>query len=317
MKKIILSLLVVLNWNLKAQLPEMDFDVLWNNSLANAAPAPAGWITTNLLTSVLISSLNPVSVTPYTASSCSGNTSMRIETKVYGTRGILASYVPDTAGFAFSGNVVVTDPTPLKDGFAFTQRPTHLVYCVQTQPAAGDTSGIRFRAWKTTGGVRTYIASVTETFSSSSPVLSMETHTLSISYTSTLTPDSAGFYVASSFKFPASGLVIRKGAKQGSYIVVDGILLGTNIGLKETAVDKIDLTVFPNPANHTTVQFKTESEEAYRYQIFDVTGREQAAGHFSDRKALLSTQHFNSGIYFYTILNSNGQNLKTGKLIIN
>lgn len=317
MKKFILFSIVVLNLNAKAQNPEMDFDVLWNNSLANAAPAPAGWITTNLLTSVLISSLNPVSVTPYTVSSCSGNTSMRIETKVYGTRGILASYVPDTAGFAFAGNVVVTDPTPLKDGFAFSQRPTHLVYCVQTQPANGDTSGVRFRLWKTTGGVRTYIASVTETFTSNSPVLSMETHTLPISYTSTLTPDSAGLYVASSFKFPASGLVIRKGAKQGSYIIVDGLMLGTNIGLQETGINQIDLNVFPNPTHHSMVQFKTESNDAFSYQIRDVTGREQTVGYFLNGKAILHTEHFNSGIYFYSILNSKGQNLKTGKLIIN
>lgn len=315
-KSLLLICSILFGFNGKAQLPELNFDVLWNNSLASSTVAPSGWITTNLLTSVLISSLNPVSVFPSTVS-CTGNTSMRIETKTYPTRGLLATNVPDTAGFAFAGSIVVGNPTPLKDGFAYTQRPTHLVYCVQTQPAPGDTSGIMFRLWKTTNGIRTYISTVTETFTSASALPTMVTHTLPIEHANTLTPDSAGFYVASSFKFPSSGLIIRKGAKIGSYIAIDGLTLGVNIGINETAINLIDLNVFPNPSHQPFITMQTENTEATRYYISDVSGREITTGVFESGKAIVKTQDYNSGIYFYKVTNAQGQYLKTGKLIIN
>jgi hypothetical protein len=315
-KRLLFALSIFASLFGKAQIipADLNFEGTWTNATFGSTVSPNGWVTTNVLTSPLVSTLNPITVTQVTAA-CSGTAAMRIETKKFATVGILSSNIPDTSGFAFTGILNVGAAVNIIDGFAYTARPNKMVYCVETQPTLGDTSGIQLVLWKSVGGVRNFIGFAGERYFS--PITSSTSKTVTVVYTSTLTPDSASIYIGSSFKFPSSGLFIRKGAKIGSTIIIDNIIIGTNIGLNESYINAIELSVFPNPSNKGVVEFKTESEVAKKFVIQDIAGRPITEGYFENGKAILNTNVYQTGIYMYSILNASNQNVRTGKLIIN
>ncbi len=315
-KRLLFALAVFVSLIGKAQIipADLNFEGTWNNVVLGDVPSPNGWVTTNVLTSPLVSSSNPVTVTQVTAA-CSGTAAMKIETKKFVTVGVLAGSIPDTAGFAITGAVVFSPSAKIVEGFAYTNRPNKMIFCVETQPASGDTSGIRLLLWKTVNGVRNYVGIAEEKFTAA--ITSLTSKTINVIYTSTLTPDSACIYFGSSFKFPNSGIVIKKGAKIGSTITIDNIIIGTNIGLNESYINAIELSVFPNPSNKGVVEFKTENEAAKKFVIQDIAGRPITEVYFENGKAVLNTNGYKTGIYIYSILNASNQNLKTGKLIIN
>ncbi len=321
-KRLLFALAVFTSLIGKAQISSVDlnFDGVWPSGFFGSASTPSLWVTTNVLTSPIISPTatpNPTTVTQST-NACNSGSSMQVETKRFPyNSSLISAYVPDTSGFAFTGSISFGTTIVIKDGFAYTQRPNKMIFCVATQPAVGDTSGIQLLLWKSVNGVRVYVGAAEERYTSTTAISSLSSKTLNISYFSAQTPDSACIYVASSFKFPTSGLFIRKGAKIGSTITVDNILLGINIGLNESYINAIELAVFPNPSNKAVVEFKTESEAAKKFVIQDIAGRPITEGYFENGKAVLNTNVYKTGIYIYSILSASNQNLRTGKLIIN
>jgi hypothetical protein len=312
-------ILIVFGVIAKAQIGDVDlnFNGVWPAGSFGAAATPSLWVTTNLLTSPLVSTSNPTTITQSSVN-CDSPFSMKIETAYFPVNSsLISAYVPDTSGFAFTGSINFGTTVQIKDGFVYTQRPNKFMYCVETVPAAGDTSGIRLILWKWTGTNRNIIGFAEERYTSANPVTSMSSRTLNVAYTSTLTPDSACVYIGSSFKFPNSGIIVRKGAKPGSRITVDKIELGINIGVNENELNLIPLTVFPNPSNGSEVAFKTESDLASYYIIRDLMGKEVKRGNFENGTAKIQTKILAEGIYLYNVFGTEQQLLKTGKLIFN
>lgn len=312
MRKILLSIFSIVSLGFLAQV-DVNFDGTWPPGSAYPASDPQGWISTNVLTSAFASASNPTSVTQST-NNCSGGFSMLVETKKF-TLGALAGLVPDTCGFAFTGTVAITfSGGQLVDGFAYNQRPTEITYCYQAEPAANDTAGISAVLWKWNGSSRTYIGAAKNLYSTTNNT--MANGTLTIAYSSTLTPDSMAIYVASSYKFPSNGTSIRKGAQLGSKMYVDNIQFpASTVGLSASAKNEIGLNVYPIPAT-SNVYFEASNNDANRIEIIDLTGKQINSVGFNNNRIKLDVADYHSGIYFYSVKNSSGKTLKTGKFSV-
>ncbi len=314
MKKLLLLTTSLFSLGTFAQAPDFTFEGTWSNSTFGSVADPTGWVTSNLLTSFLISSSNPITTTQGTAAGnfCQGLAGMRLETKKMQTVGLLAGTIPDTCGFAFSGSIA---GTVLKDGVAFTQRPLQLTYCYNTTLVGGDTSGVGIRLWKWQGGTRVFVATGTNTYIANSPA-GMTNQVINLNYLNNLIPDSALFLVGSSYKFPINGLNLRKKAKVGSTITVDNFATaGTFVGIKERTVGELALNVFPNPAN-TFVRFATENADATSLEIYDITGKIVSTHTFENGKIQVALSTYQSGLYVYKVYDNSKQLLKAGKLTV-
>jgi hypothetical protein len=311
MKKLLLLAASVISLQASAQLPSLSFEGAWNNSTLGSAPDPTGWASSNILTSFLISASNPTTTSQSTLA-CNLVASMRIESKKMQTVGALAGSIPDTCGFAFSGAVVGTS---IKDGFAYTARPTQMTFCYNAAPVSGDTAGVGVRLWKSQGGTRIPVGSGVLKYAANSPA-GMTNQTITIAYTSTLTPDSAVILVGSSYKFPSVGLVLRKGAKIGSVITVDNFnFVVPSVGLNEKSIGDLALNVYPNPAS-TAVYFSTTDENATKMVVYDVTGKVILSQAFENGKSVLNVADYNNGLYLYKVFTKSGEVAKAGKFTV-
>ncbi len=311
MKKLILLAASLMSLQTFAQVPNLDFEGTWNNSTFVSTPDPTGWATSNILTSFIISSSNPVTTTQSTLA-CQALAGMRLETKKMVTVGALAGSIPDTCGFAFTGAV---PGASIKDGFAYTLRPIRLTFCYNATPALGDTSGVGVRLWKFQGNARVPVGSGVLKYSTNSPA-GMTSQTLNIVYTNTLVPDSAEILVGSSYKFPSAGIIIRKGAKLGSVITIDNLaFVQTTTGLNEKSVGELALNVYPNPASNN-INFSTTDDAAVTATIIDITGKIIQTSTFENGKLNLNVTNFNSGLYLYKVYDKNNQVLKAGRFTV-
>ncbi|MCX8081610.1 MAG: T9SS type A sorting domain-containing protein [Bacteroidia bacterium] len=308
MKKIFTTVFLLMLAGVKAQLPSLSFEGTWPASPFNAAPDPSGWVTTNVLTSPFISSSNATTTTQHTLA-CNGNASMRIETKTFVTTGMLSTYIPTIAGFGFAGQIVTFPSVALRDGFPYNSKPTSVSYCYIAQPQPQDTAGVRILLWRY-AGTRNYIGFAEKKYTTSNNSLANET--LTISYTSTLTPDSMGIYVASSFKFPTSGFTIRDGAKPGSILILDNITFNIS-GLNDYS-SNIKFNVFPNPANQFLF-IQSDNIQKKNAVLVDLTGKVIFKSYFEDRLKIL-TEKFEEGLYILQITDENGKPLVNRKINI-
>jgi hypothetical protein len=292
---------------LRSQTPDYFFEGTWPASPFNAAPDPSGWVTTNVLTSPFISSSNATTTTQHSLA-CQGNASMRIETKTFVTTGLLSSYIPTVAGFGFAGQITTLPSFALRDGFPYTSKPTSISYCYIAQPQAQDTAGVRILLWRYSGSGRNYIGFAEKKYITSNSSLTNET--LTISYTSTLTPDSMGIYVASSFKFPTSGFTIRDGAKAGSLLIIDNITFNST-GIHDYS-SQIKFNVFPNPSNQFLF-IQSDNSQKKHAALYDLTGKLVYKSSFEE-KLKIFTEKYKEGLYILHISDDTGKILASKKI---
>jgi hypothetical protein len=88
------------------------------------------------------------------------------------------------------------------------------------------------------------------------------------------------------------------------------------VGVKEMKEAKAEVSVFPNPAS-SVVNFNTNSVEAYKVTVYDITGKAVATDLFEDNKSRLNISSLNSGMYLYTITGKSNQVLNSGKFNVN
>jgi hypothetical protein len=93
----------------------------------------------------------------------------------------------------------------------------------------------------------------------------------------------------------------------------------TEIIPSTTGVDNIsvndEMRVYPNPVSeHVTFALPTETENV-TVALYDITGRLAKQVTFSGKEVTIEKGDMANGIYIYTVT-SEGQNLKTGKIIV-
>ncbi|MBA3681056.1 MAG: T9SS type A sorting domain-containing protein [Bacteroidetes bacterium] len=77
----------------------------------------------------------------------------------------------------------------------------------------------------------------------------------------------------------------------------------------------VDMIVYPNPSN-TNVNFATENTDAKTVVVYDVTGKMVEKQNLTEGKLRLNVSDYTNGLYIYSIIGSNNQAIKTGKITV-
>ena len=79
-------------------------------------------------------------------------------------------------------------------------------------------------------------------------------------------------------------------------------------------INDIKVSVYPNPVQNQ-INFELSTSN-YAVRIIDITGKTISHTSSTANKLKVNTSSLNNGIYFYTILNDNGNVITTNKFIV-
>lgn len=87
-------------------------------------------------------------------------------------------------------------------------------------------------------------------------------------------------------------------------------------GIAKQDVSAAEIQVYPNPAS-SQVNFAVPGKTAKEVKIFDITGKLVETKVLSEGSLKLDVTAYGKGLYLYSILNLNGETIKTGKITVN
>jgi hypothetical protein len=128
-----------------------------------------------------------------------------------------------------------------------------------------------------------------------------------------LTPNyAAGTVDSFSVMFSSS----KGGGVQGSVLHVDGVRFGYKATTAiNTVADNIRLELFPNPVSDVlTIVADTDAKDL-TFELLDVTGKVIASKALNGAKNTLDCSEFQTGSYFYRVVNASGT-VKNGSVAI-
>jgi hypothetical protein len=111
--------------------------------------------------------------------------------------------------------------------------------------------------------------------------------------------------------FPPTTLTETVVAINKAYLAPPASTLSVN----EPGKQAIDLSVYPNPSS-ASVYFVTENQSPKDVMVFDVTGKLVEKQSFVNGKLKLDVSGYNNGLYIYSVVNNNGETLKSGKVAV-
>ena len=87
------------------------------------------------------------------------------------------------------------------------------------------------------------------------------------------------------------------------------------VGIDEN-VNNIAVKVFPNPATNI-INFKVNSTDKIKIELYYILGKNIYAGTYrSSNQLTLDVSSYNSGFYFYKVIDAKGAAVKTGKFTV-
>ncbi len=86
-------------------------------------------------------------------------------------------------------------------------------------------------------------------------------------------------------------------------------------GIASNNNNSVSMSVYPNPSN-TNVNFATENTDARTIAVYDVTGKLVEKQNLIEGKLKLDVSAYTNGLYIYSLIGSNNQALKTGKITV-
>ncbi len=89
----------------------------------------------------------------------------------------------------------------------------------------------------------------------------------------------------------------------------------STLSVNESGKQFIELSVYPNPSS-AYVYFATENHSPKDVMVFDVTGKLVEKQSFVNGKLKLDVSAYNNGLYIYSVVNSVGETLKSGKVAV-
>lgn len=313
MKQLAFFLLVCLISLMGFSQPTFDFEG-WNGTGVNENPN--GWVTGNLLVNILLQGNQQSVFKVNGADAHSGTYAMKIVTVPVVTNP-LPSILPNPIGIAATGKSSGLD---FKMGFPFTGMPETMEFYYKYAPiSAGDTASayILFTKWNvnkkdTIGGGLLNLSSAVNSYTAAS---------VTMHYISTTTPDSAIIL------FSATTNRCLTCGKAGSTLYIDDVAFKGNVtGIKDNELAKYHIKLYPNPAKDF-ISVKVSDPNAYKVNIYDLSGKQldsyllnganTTVTSKTDEKAqVITTLRYNSGLYFYSIVDSNNFSLYRGKFTI-
>lgn len=305
MKKLILLLFVTASSVCAFAQTTMDFETWSGND-------PQGWVSGNAI--MLLG--NPQSVFKETlaANVHGGTSSMKLVTVTL-TNNPDPTSIPDPMGAAFPG-VVNMSPLGLKDGFPYTARPATASFWYKYTPVGGDSSSCFVMLSKWNGTSRDTIAVGGLVMMGAAAYTQGNINLIYDGAFSSVFPDSMRLY------FSATCYTSLNCGTAGSTLWVDDITFTGWNGMNEP-VSSEGVTLFPNPAvDHVTISVDA-LESAASVIAYDAAGKAVASASLTaptngtnNKTGKINTSALSSGLYSYSIIDTNGNSLRSGKFSV-
>ena len=235
----------------------------------------------------------------------SGNSACKLQTQSVNLLLIGAITVP---GIVNSGTLSLdlASGAPVFGRIPFTAMPTDFTFFYKYAPVNGDTAAVLcyFTKWNTAtnsrdtiGGGGTFINGTVSSFTQMSVPITWLTGAPS--------PDSVQmFFISSAGVAP----------QINTSLIIDDVNMVLPIGVSESYKSN-DISIYPNPATDV-VNFSSKNDQPVSVDIFDFVGKKVASQSFKNGKVSFSVSELPSGVYMYTILDSEGLEVKSGKFSV-
>jgi hypothetical protein len=316
MKKLLLSLSAIAFLALptvKAQYINPDFETWTHTDSSFSGPAyddpntgigVSGWQELNFASNLALGS-SPLSVFKESSDSVvmpyHGNYCAKIKTVHLSEQSISLAkgFLPDTIlGIIFTGSVDVFAQTALTKIPFNTAAPANYKFWYQYYPIGKDTAFcyVLFSRHDTTiAAGKVAINAAANTWTGASVNL----FTLKSGL-----PDSVSITYSSSSYFKP---------QVGSEFYIDD---ATNTGIPSIFGSNDNVVVYPNPARNEITISISGTYQVNCTEVYDITGKLVGAYTIHNNLLTINTQSFNSGMYFYRLLDNTGNQLKTGKFTV-
>lgn len=195
-------------------------------------------------------------------------------------------------------------------GFPFDQKPLVLKGWYKYQPSGGDTATITvmLTKWNTSSNTRDTLGGGLKFFRNA--VSTYTQFTVPLLYNFLETPDTAAIAIySSSLLNPVIG----------SKFFVDELefypVSGTSVN--EIGAPKDETRTFPNPSSSSISIDLSKTKDAGTIIVFDILGKEIAKSSVNESGNKINVSGFNSGLYFFQIINKSNQVIDSGKFSVN
>lgn len=255
---------------------------------------PTGYWSTNNLISDFGVGTNPF-VTKETEDKVAGQYAAKIVSGVWGDLPI--------GGYIGVGEFSINVADPLKSyqtGAPYTGKPSKLVGYFKYAPVDGDVCDIYtyLTKYNPNTGKRDSIAYAG--YNTGETVADYTLLELDFEYYQDVTPDSM-FTVFTSSKFAAPPEYI---AGNGSTLFVDNFFFEFGTGIYSPIASSYKVNVFPNPTTEF-LTFEKQDSKQVELVIFSVDGKKVYSKTFNNLKHTFNVSSFNSGLYYYQIIENN------------
>jgi Secretion system C-terminal sorting domain len=309
----------------KAQNADLTFDQAWVLGALYPASEPVGWVSSNVLTSGLISfPNNPTTVIKSTSFFNSLPNSAQIITKKV-IPGILSSAgFNDTSGFMISGKLVTAPALNIVLGYSYAVKSAQLDFQYNYQPTSLVDRGLVSVVFlKRNGAARDTIATGYTILTGSPSTTAFQTGSVLINYRNIngSAPDTAIIGAASSVgsikNLLGSLSILAPAASLNSTLYLDDLSFsGIVSGVKTISEEKSLSVNFNNNSETLDVNVSSNYIGFTKIKIYDVTGKMIASKNITANAHKLDVKELQTGLYLYSVTDKADKNLKSGKMVI-
>jgi hypothetical protein len=209
-----------------------------------------------------------------------------------------------------NGNIevdVIGQTFEITGGTNVSQRIAYMNCWVDYQPQGSDAGLMSIQAYKNGIGVGGSDSLIGEATISNDGTNGFEGFAMPLNYTDgTTIPDRILIAFASSED--------AFGGVDGSIMYVDDVTIST-VSVKDTKANSHTVKCYPNPAT-SVLNLLSMNNERLSLDIYNITGQKVLQQFFTS-KGKADLGGLNSGVYFYTVSNTEGEIIKQEKLVIN
>jgi hypothetical protein len=187
-------------------------------------------------------------------------------------------------------------------GAPYAFNPTSFSFYYKFSPVSGDTAVVEavFTKWNTSTNSQDVLCDAMAFITASASSFTLKN--VPLNYVMPGTPDTLTLMFGSGY----NALHVN------TTFIVDNVMMNMTVGLEDQAPVLYKNTAYPNPAS-TELTITAANEKASQVQIIDITGKIIATVPVSKQHSKVDVSTYESGLYFYRLLDGDNQVLHSSK----
>jgi hypothetical protein len=221
----------------------------------------------------------------------SGNFAVQMKTQVIGGSGA-------TPGLISSGPLTMSNFY----GAPYAYNPTSFSFYYKFSPVSGDTATMEaiFTKWNTSTGSPDVLCDAMAFITASASSFTLKN--IPLNYSMPGTPDTLMLIFSSGYNT----------SHANTTFIVDNVVMNMTVGLEDQGPVIYKNTAYPNPSS-TDLTITAANEKASQVQIIDITGKIIATVPVNKQHSKIDVSAYESGLYFYRLLDEEHHVLHSSK----